>query len=195
MIKSITYTLTFSLVFLLSCNVSGINDDQGTDIPESFRQDLETVFDQYLDLKDVLVESDAETAAGKADQLAQLIDNADYSNLDQESRHTWSEILEKMQSHSYGLSEEDDIEDQRIHFDEISRVMIDMVTMYHPVDYDIYHQQCTIFGDGTADWLSRDEEIRNPYYGERMMDCGNVMDRMSHGHGNGNHHDGGGHHH
>lgn len=170
---------------------SGIND--GPDIPESFRQDLSSVLDQYFDLKDDLVASDAESAAGKAEMLAQLSANTDYSQLNPEIRNIWSEMHEKIQTHCIQLSSEEAIEEQRVHFKEISDAMIEMVNMFQPGDYDIYHQQCPMFGEGEADWLSRHEEIQNPYHGDRMMDCGSIMNEMSHGHRNSDHHGRGGH--
>jgi len=39
----------------------------------------------------------------------------------------------------------------------------------------IYVQYCPMaFGNKGADWLAKEEEIRNPYFGDKMMKCGLV---------------------
>jgi hypothetical protein len=53
--------------------------------------------------------------------------------------------------------------------------MIQVVENFRPVGYEIYVQSCPMVRSGSADWLSREETIRNPYHGDRMMRCGEVL--------------------
>jgi len=44
----------------------------------------------------------------------------------------------------------------------------------------VYKQYCPMAFDGKgAFWLSSSEEIRNPYYGDKMLKCGRVEETIS----------------
>jgi len=45
---------------------------------------------------------------------------------------------------------------------------------------EVYKQYCPMAFDGKgAFWLSSSEEIRNPYYGDKMLKCGRVEETIS----------------
>ncbi|MEZ4932962.1 MAG: DUF3347 domain-containing protein [Saprospiraceae bacterium] len=88
----------------------------------------------------------------------------------------WMEQLNGLQTHSQNIAATDNVEVQRKQFSFLSLGT---------------HQRCHCFWDGQwpfvciqyclmaidnkgADWLSEEEEIRNPYFGEKMMKCGSV---------------------
>jgi hypothetical protein len=53
-----------------------------------------------------------------------------------------------------------------------------MVKAYGPFDNTIFRQTCPMVRGGSADWLSREERIMNPYHGSRMLNCGSVVERI-----------------
>jgi Cu(I)/Ag(I) efflux system membrane fusion protein len=61
----------------------------------------------------------------------------------------------------------------------ISDNMYDLV---RTVRYDraaIYHQYCPMaFNDAGGYWLSSSSDIKNPYYGKKMLTCGEVKDTL-----------------
>lgn len=140
-----------------------------------FNEQISSVLDHYFDLKNALVESDAGHAEGHAESLLQEAEQVDPTGLNQDSHAMWVSFSEVLMSKSRDLSAEEDIEDQRYHFEYISQAMIEMVDTFQPVGYEVYHQSCPMVRDGSADWLSREEEVKNPYHGDRMMNCGEVI--------------------
>jgi hypothetical protein len=42
----------------------------------------------------------------------------------------------------------------------------------------LYQQFCPMYDKGSA-WLSMEKEIRNPYYGSKMMACGKVQKEIN----------------
>lgn len=143
-----------------------------------FNQQMSTVLDRYFDLKDALVESDAAKAASTAELLLNESDQVDASSLNNGSSALWESYQDILSSRSQELIPLTDVEQQRYQFEFISETMIDMVEMFRPVGYEIYHQTCPMVRDGSADWLSREEQITNPYHGDRMMTCGEVIRRL-----------------
>lgn len=174
------------LTFLLACGSSDREENlrqqrqmeiqqQMVNLPDGFRSDLETLLDHYFELKDALVASDVDLSTEKAATLADFASNIEPGGLNPETEVIWMAFRDPIINESQALSEETDIDRQRIPFEEISESMIDLVDIFNPAGYDMYHQSCPMVRDESADWLSREEKIENPYHGERMMNCGEVV--------------------
>lgn len=143
-----------------------------------FNEQMSAVLDSYFDLKDALVESDAEKAKELAENLKNVAEAVDAEGLNQETTALWLSFREVIIRNSVEMIPLQDVDDQRYHFEYISEAMISMVDTFRPVGYDIYHQSCPMVRGGSADWLSREEQIANPYHGDRMMRCGEVIRRL-----------------
>jgi Cu(I)/Ag(I) efflux system membrane fusion protein len=143
-----------------------------------FNQQMSNILDRYFDLKDALVESDAEKATSMAELLLNESEQVDASSLNTGSSALWDSYSEVITSRSKELIPLTNVDQQRYRFEYISEAMIEMVEMFQPVGYEIYHQSCPMVRDGSADWLSREEQIANPYHGNRMMRCGEVIRRL-----------------
>jgi hypothetical protein len=143
-----------------------------------FNSQMTAILERYFDLKDALVESDSEQAKEHAETFKDETESADARDLNEETQALWVSFSEVMVNSSDELVMQDDVDNQRYHFEYISEAMIDMVDTFRPAGYEVYHQSCPMVRDGSADWLSREEEIRNPYHGDRMMNCGEVIRRI-----------------
>jgi hypothetical protein len=143
-----------------------------------FNSQMEQLLERYFDLKDALVESDAEAATEYAELLREYADGVDASSLNQETQALWVAYGEVITGSSSDLIGQADVDDQRYHFEYISEAMIEMTVTFQPVGYTVYHQSCPMVRDGSADWLSREEQISNPYHGDRMMRCGETIRRI-----------------
>lgn len=142
---------------------------------QSFQTDLAELLDNYFDLKDALVESNADDAASLAREMVRISEEVDAAGLNEETSMIWSAFADGIIANGNQMAGETDIEDQRYHFEEISKTMIQVTESFHPAGYAIYVQSCPMVRDGSADWLSREENIRNPYHGDRMLRCGEVL--------------------
>jgi Cu(I)/Ag(I) efflux system membrane fusion protein len=57
--------------------------------------------------------------------------------------------------------------------------MIDLTKALSPQDGTLYVQHCPMaFNNKGADWISREHDIRNPYFGVSMLTCGDVTDTL-----------------
>ena len=71
-----------------------------------------------------------------------------------------------------------DITTSRTSFIAFSRLYIDFIK---ELDHDdiLFVQFCPMTNDGKgAYWLSREQEINNPYYGAMMLRCGETIERI-----------------
>ncbi|MGY8914062.1 MAG: DUF3347 domain-containing protein, partial [Flavobacteriales bacterium] len=78
------------------------------------------------------------------------------------------------------IANTNDIDVQREHFITLSENMISISSNLKEISNSLFVQNCPMANKNKgADWLSWEKEIRNPYYGEAMMTCGEVKQVIS----------------
>ncbi|MCZ4222667.1 DUF3347 domain-containing protein [Pedobacter rhodius] len=123
------------------------------------------IFNQYEDLKNALVISDASKAQKSAVKLQ-------HSLAGFEGCESTASIAQK-------ISETSNIEIQRKDFTSLSMDLIAFIKSGEIEKGTIYVQHCPMAnkGDG-GDWLSTEKDIKNPYYGKEMLTCGRVVEEI-----------------
>ena len=143
--------------------------------PIEFKQQLVMVSDAYLLLKDAFVATDNELAVSTAQQVMEAISKVDMSLLKGDAHLYWMEQLTALQAHSKKITELTEVEEQRKQFDFFSQALIKTIKVFGIPDDTLYVQHCPMaFDNKGADWISKEEAIQNPYFGDKMMRCGVV---------------------
>ena len=119
-----------------------------------------TAFKLYNTVRAALVNTNSEDAAKYADILYR-------SEIMQEADDNVKEAIKS-------IMESTDVEDQRKHFMTVSAAIEKLVD--GQVESGIvYKQYCPMaFGNTGAYWISDSKEIRNPYFGDKMLKCGRI---------------------
>jgi hypothetical protein len=72
-----------------------------------------------------------------------------------------------------------DVEVQRVAFADLSGAIYNTIKIFNVTGLKINYQFCPMARDGKgANWLSLDTEIRNPYFGEVMLKCGETIETL-----------------
>lgn len=70
-------------------------------------------------------------------------------------------------------------EKQRLAFGTISSAMYGLLKATGLKNAHVYHEYCPMaFNDKGAFWLSEETDIKNPYFGKKMLECGEVTDTL-----------------
>ena len=84
----------------------------------------------------------------------------------------WMTISKEITGSASSISEISDIEEQRSHFKHLSAHLSKGVKLFG-VNQKVYEQFCPMADNNKgAYWLSLQEKIKNPYYGGKMLTCG-----------------------
>ncbi|NJC25843.1 efflux RND transporter periplasmic adaptor subunit [Neolewinella antarctica] len=151
--------------------------DYRQDTPEAFRKQLGEVVEAYLPLKDRMVATETADAAS-LNPLREALAKVNMSLVKGEAHVYWMQQLEAVEAHAAALSKAAEIEAQREQFGFLSQALINALTAFG-VDGTYYVQHCPMaFDNAGANWLSNEEQIRNPYYGNQMLTCGSVTDEL-----------------
>lgn len=135
----------------------------------------------YYSLKDALVASDgakADDAASRLMSAAELF----HSGMGPEPRK--SELQQQLQVVMDGTEaimalKADSLEAKRRHFSTVSDAVFQLAKLAELHNAGVYRQFCPMaLNDKGAYWLSPEEEIKNPYFGNKMLECGEVQDSL-----------------
>lgn len=167
---------------MMNRNVSVEGTDHSTHLPDytestpqAFKEQLLNLASSYLTLKDALVDTESEEAKKAVNEVSSSLSKIDMSLVKGDAHNYWMEQLSAIQAHSEKIAASDDIEEQRNQFDFLSQALIKSVKVFGIGEATLYVQHCPMANDNEgADWLSDVEEIRNPYFGDKMLTCGLV---------------------
>jgi len=121
---------------------------------------MEAIFDQYLQVQEALVNTDAARTAAESAKLEALLKEA---NAD-----------EATQTAIAAISTSEDIKVQRQHFETLSSGIESMMEGSLKSG-TLYKQYCPMaFNNKGAYWISSSKDILNPYFGDKMLKCGRV---------------------
>ena len=137
-----------------------------------FAQTPSDVLAAYYGVKDALTADDANAASAKAGDLLKAIDNVDMSKLTEKDHKAFMGLKDKLSFDARHISEKKEIAHQREHFASLSTNMTLLAKAVKLSQEPIYQEYCPM---KKASWLSNDQAIRNPYYGNAMLSCGKVQ--------------------
>lgn len=143
--------------------------------PGPFLERLEEATEHYLLLSAALVNDETDEAIRYTRLMRQVLAEADSGALGEEALAFWSEQWAIINTRARALEEESEIEAQRYEFEFLSGAIIQLIDGFDPLSFDVYVQRCPMVRDGSADWISREAKILNPYHGDRMLTCGSVV--------------------
>jgi hypothetical protein len=123
-------------------------------------------YDQYLKLKDALVLSDSTQVQIVAKELAITLRKINGLGS--------AALMADKIALGFSLSK------QRINFASLSTALVDMFKHAEITSGSMFVQYCPMANDGDGGyWLASETEIRNPYYGEEMLNCGEVKETIA----------------
>lgn len=151
--------------------VSGINS--------TFKAQLTKVYDAYLKMNSAFVDSDAKQVASEAKEVIKALKLVDMALLKGDAHMKWMDQLEVLNSTISAISKTDDIEKQRQEFVQFNLAFYKSVKMFGLENVTAYYQYCPMANnDKGAYWLSETEAIRNPYFGDAMLSCGETKETI-----------------
>jgi len=139
---------------------------------------LKVIFDNYFLLKDALIASDGTKTALASKELLTAINNVKMDKLEMESHMVWMKVVNTIKEDAEHIADTKDVKHQRDHFTTLSK---DIYSLIKASKYEtpVYYQFCPMFNDGKgANWLSKENAVKNPYYGSMMLSCGKTVETI-----------------
>jgi hypothetical protein len=196
--RNISLVFISCLVIVTSCNNNNNKDGNNnhtettggkvakepihSKLSDAGTQLLMGVVSRYYVLKNALVATKAPRTDSAATQLAIAADSMQaFLKTDSVNGPALKPFMDTILSHSKVINsiKDETCEKQRIVFETISRNMYALLKAVDLKNAHVYHQYCPMaFNEKGAFWLSDNAEIFNPYFGKKMLECGEVTDSL-----------------
>ena len=159
-----------------SVESSSIQEKQ---ISSEFKEQLKEVYLSYLKVKDALIKSNSNETAEDATEVLKSLSNVNMSLVKGEDHIKWMEQLRTMESATKDVKESDEIEIQRAAFSSLTSGLVSAVKYFGLEGEKVYYQYCPMAFNNKGDfWLSDSEQVLNPYFGDKMLKCGEVVEEI-----------------
>ena len=143
------------------------------DVDPKFKKQLTKVYQKYLIMKDAFVASDANEVKATAMEVSSTIEKVDMGLLKGDAHMLWMDQLQSLEKTIQAMRDGTDLEQQRVEFSNFNLTFYKSLKAFGLLNDTAYYQYCPMANrDKGAYWFSDSEEIRNPYFGDAMLGCG-----------------------
>ncbi|WP_293954139.1 MULTISPECIES: DUF3347 domain-containing protein [unclassified Sphingobacterium] len=161
-----------------AANASHVHPSKITE-PEKENTAFGQLTNHYLGLKDALVKTDAQAAAVKATALKEAIKAVDMNKLTPAQHTVWMKVMSSLAADASSIAQTKDVAKQRMTFASLSNALHEILKV-SKLDGPIYYQHCPMYDNGKgAQWLSKENAIKNPFYGAQMISCGSTVETLN----------------
>lgn len=136
---------------------------------------VEPIVKDYLALKNALAADDDKGAARAARQLSGSLKGVDMNVIPADKHKDYMDIAGNAKENAEHIgANAGKIDHQREHLASLSKDIADLIELFG-TKQKLYQDYCPMYDDGKgAVWISETKEIKNPYYGGKMISCGSV---------------------
>ncbi len=159
-------------------SMSHNSTNEKSETPKAFKKQLGDVLTEYYVLKDALVASDKASAEAAANKTLKALHKVDMKQLKGSAHMKWMEQQKAIESNLNGIVQMEGLEMKRSHFNVVSDNLSAAIKSFGVETNEVvYVDFCPMANNNKgAYWLSAGKEIRNPYYGDKMLTCGEVRE-------------------
>ncbi len=136
---------------------------------------INEIVTSYLKIKNSLTKDDSNGASNAGKNLFKILNTTDTNNLTSNQKKDYLKIVnDAKQNTEHIKNNSGKIEHQRERFAMLSKNMNDLIKMFG-TKQKLYQDYCPMYNDGKGGfWISEIKEIKNPYYGSEMLNCGTI---------------------
>jgi hypothetical protein len=131
---------------------------------KKIEDDMEAIISWYMDIENALAADNSKSTQEAAIKL-----------LNEETALNETYMKKTLEE----LSKSTEINEQRNHFATLSKQLYTVFKETNLAGKTLYWNHCPMAMDGKgANWLSLTEEIKNPYLGSKMPNCGSIKETL-----------------
>lgn len=158
------YLTVFSLLLVLGLGSKSL---AGT---SKFDKQMQPILKEYLKIPEVLAKDATKGVTAAAKKIRSLANKLDPSSVTGEHAKHFQKLPEKLKAAADKLAEAKDIASMREALKELSKPMAMWASMSKPKGISVVY--CSM---APGSWLQRGTLIANPYYGAKMLRCGEIV--------------------
>ncbi len=148
-----------------------------TNVDAKVAASIKEIVDHYLHIKNELANDNALEASNGGKAMENAINKVDKSLFTAEQKAAYDHVSADLKENANHIGMKgDNIQQQREHFVALSEEVYGLVKAFS-AGRPMYYDYCPMARDNQgAMWVSEMKEIKNPYFGAKMLSCGSVRE-------------------
>jgi len=144
-------------------------------VSQNAKDALKPLFTEYLVMKDALTNDNLEVAKKAGSNILKTVDGLNMALFTGESHNVWMGLSSDLKNTLQHVQHFKTLEEIRKAFQQVSNTIIGLETSFNTNDEALYVMHCPMANNNKgADWVSTSKEVKNPYYGQSMLTCGEI---------------------
>ncbi len=137
---------------------------------QDFDQRMQPILESYLQIGEALSSDSLEGVRKNAESIAKYAKALGQLSVSGEHAEHYKDIPANLTKAALALSATKALPEAREGFKKLSQPMAMWATMSKPKQIDVVY--CSM---AKASWVQKHGKIRNPYYGPKMLECGEIV--------------------
>ena len=144
-----------------------------------FVKQLTAVYDAYLLMNEAFIASDEGKVSTEAKKVSEALAKVEMELLKGNAHMAWMNQLKTLKPELENIGNIKDIEKQRKEYATFNLAFYKSLKMFGLNNETAYYQYCPMANnDQGAYWFSAEKKIRNPYFGDMMLSCGETRETI-----------------
>jgi Cu(I)/Ag(I) efflux system membrane fusion protein len=158
--------------------------------PESFNKAVPQLMGHYFKIAEALAADSFAEAVKAAGDAGNALESIDSTGLAGDAAEAWSNLRQGLRESIDGLKSASDLNGARTHFSKLSAAAAGLFESFEITGIEAYEIHCPMaFENKGASWLQKGKDVRNPYFGAAMLQCGSHVRTLGAGAAGGGQHD------
>ena len=152
---------------------------EALEVDPEFVKQLTTFYKAYLKMNEAFIESDAAKVSAEAKNTSKALAAIKMELLKGDTHMAWMDQLNILKPSLQKIGNSTIIDEQRLEYAAFNLAFYKSLKMFGLHKDTTYYQYCPMANnDQGAYWFSAEKEIRNPYFGEMMLSCGETRETL-----------------
>jgi hypothetical protein len=136
---------------------------------------IDKMLTDYLTLKNALTKDDSKATAKAGKTLYATFNAVNTKTINAKQKKEYLDIAESAKENAEHIGDNaGKLDHQREHFVLLSKDINDLIKMFGSTQ-KLYQDFCPMADEGKgAIWISEVKDIKNPYFGSKMLTCGSI---------------------
>lgn len=148
-------------------------------VDAQFQKQLSQTFEAYIRLKEAFVASDASLVDAETVKTQSAVAATDSKLLTGAALNDWTIYQQGLDAALKEIQGSTDLEKKRAAFTSVTENLYKSIKAFGLGGLTAYYEFCPMaFDNQGAYWLSDNDAIRNPYFGDKMLKCGSVEEKL-----------------
>lgn len=133
---------------------------------QTFRKKMNSIFDQYTDIKDALSDDDSSDVTKQSDEFSKELMEIQTESASETPGRNWRLWISSTEKIIADIKSAKSLSDQRKFFQQLTSGMEKLLKEFGLSDKTIYRVSCSKTETGKSFWFTDSKDNANPYFGK-----------------------------